>query len=218
MKTLSEVATRVWKVLAASFTVRVCMVGWFLTVQPSYGQIVNANLFGTVTDPTAAVIPGVKMTLTSVDRGFILNSESDSEGTYSFFGGPTWGPPFGAVKEGFKATSISGIRLLVNQQARVDVPLELGEATTTVDVVGGTPMVESATASLGAVIRVPETTQLPLNLRRYGALALLVPGTTPDNGGSAGGDFSSPFSETTYSANGARTSSNNYLIDGVVHL
>jgi Carboxypeptidase regulatory-like domain len=215
MKTLSEVATRVWKVLAASFTVRVCMVGWFLTVQPSYGQIVNANLFGTVTDPTAAVIPGVKMTLTSVDRGFILNSESDSEGTYSFSAVPPGEYRLGAVKEGFKATSISGIRLLVNQQARVDVPLELGEATTTVDVVGGTPMVESATASLGAVIGSQETTQLPLNLRRYGALALLVPGTTPDNGGSAGGDFSSPFSETTYSANGARTSSNNYLIDGV---
>jgi hypothetical protein len=215
MKTLSEVATWAWKVLLASLTIFVCTTGWFFTLQPSYGQIVNANLFGTVTDPSAAVVPGVKITLTSVDRGFILNSESDSEGGYSFSAVPPGEYRLGAVKEGFKATSISGIRLRVNQQARVDVTLELGEATTTVDVVGGPPMVESTTASLGAVIGSQETTQLPLNLRRYGALALLVPGTTPDNGGSAGGEFSSPFSETTYSANGARTSSNNYLIDGV---
>ena len=63
METLNRVATRVWKVLAASVSVSVWTVLYFLTLQPSYGQIVNANLFGTVTDPSAAVVPGVKLSL-----------------------------------------------------------------------------------------------------------------------------------------------------------
>jgi len=56
---------------------------------------------------------------------------------------------------------------------------------------------------------------LPLNLRRFGSLASLVPGTTTDNGGFANNQFGSPFSEASYSANGARSSSNNSIIDGV---
>jgi hypothetical protein len=216
MATYSEGATRVWKVPPGKLTLLVWMVSCLVALhRPLYGQVVNANLFGTVTDPSSAVVPGVKMTLTSVERGFILSSESDSSGAYTFSAVPPGEYRLGATKEGFKATSISGIKLLVNQQARVDVQLTVGEATTRIEVEGAAPMVESTNASVGTVIGSQETTELPLNLRRYGSLALLVPGTAPDNGGSAAGIFGSPFSETTYSANGTRTSSNNYLIDGV---
>ena len=74
---------------------------------------------------------------------------------------------------------------------------------------------DSSTASIGTVIAQREVVDLPLNGRRFGSLAILVPGTVTDNGGFANRDLGSPFSETSYAANGARTSSNNPVIDGV---
>ena len=74
---------------------------------------------------------------------------------------------------------------------------------------------------MGTVIDQRDVVDLPLNVRRFGALAILVPGTVPDlpigtiSGGFANSSFGSPFSESTYAANGARSSSNNTLIDGV---
>src|SRR4051812_38150417 len=112
MGTLNEVATRVWKARAAALTLFLLTV-WTITLPYSYGQVVNANLFGTVTDPSGAVVPDVRITLTNVDRGFILNSESDSTGAYTFPAVPPGEYRLGATKEGFKATSISGIKLLV---------------------------------------------------------------------------------------------------------
>ena len=83
------------------------------------------------------------------------------------------------------------------------------------EVHGAAPIVDTSTATVGTVIGERQVVDLPLNLRRFGAPASLVPGTTTDNGGFANNQFGSPFSETTYAANGARTASNNTLIDGV---
>jgi hypothetical protein len=119
--------------------------------------------------------------------------------------------------KGFKRTLISGIVLTVTQQARVDAQLQVGSVTTQVQVSGAAPLVETTTSSLGTVVTSQESVELPLNLRRYGSLATLVPGTQIDNGGAASSTgLGSPFSETTYNANGGRDSSNNYLIDGIM--
>lgn len=189
---------------------------WLCLLVPCYGQVVTARLSGTVTDSSGGVVPGASIAMTNVGTGFTIRATSDTDGVYNFQSLPPGTYRLVATKEGFKSRALTGIQLLVAQQARIDVELEVGAVTTTVEVSGAAPMVESTTASIGTVIGAQETVQLPLNLRRYGALALLVPGTIPDNGGTAGGaGFASTFSETTYSANGARTSSNNYLIDGV---
>jgi hypothetical protein len=74
-------------------------------------------------------------------------------------------------------------------------------------------MIETTTANVGTTLEEGAIVKLLLNLRRYGALATLVPGTTPDNGDTAATPLASPFSETSYNPNGARSSSsNNYLI------
>ncbi|MFB3924352.1 MAG: carboxypeptidase regulatory-like domain-containing protein [Terriglobia bacterium] len=184
-------------------------------VPPSRAQVVNARLVGTVTDSSNAAVPSADLILTNVATGLVIKTTSDDAGDYNF---PVVSPgsyKLSAEKQGFKSTVITGIDLLVDQQARIDVRMEIGAVTTTVEVVGAAPLVESTTASIGTVIEAQQTVQLPLNLRRYGSLALLVPGTMPENGGSSDGVFGSPFSETTYAANGTRTSSNSYLIDGM---
>jgi hypothetical protein len=157
------------------------------------------------------VIPDAQVTVKDVDTGFATKATSDATGSYIF----PWLRParyeLTVESKGFKSTVISGIVLLVNQKARIDVQLQVGDVTTKVEVQGTAPLVETTSASVGTVIGERQAVDLPLNLRRYGALATLVPGTTTTNGGFAS---NTPFSENAYAANGARATSNNYLIDG----
>src|SRR2546428_745201 len=185
------------------------------SLPPSYGQIVNATLSGTITDPTGAAIPEASVTATKVATGAATKATTDGAGNYSLPSLPPGTYKLTVEKTGFKATVLSGIQLLVNQQAVVNAQLQVGQVTTAIEVSSAAPLVETTTASVGTVIGEREVVDLPLNLRRFGALAVLVPGTTTDNGGFASQSFGSPFSEQAYAANGARTASNNTLIAGV---
>lgn len=181
---------------------------------PCYGQIVNATLSGTVTDPTGAAVPEAGVSATNVSTGVATKTTTDVTGSYTFPSLPVGTYTLTVEKTGFKSTVLSGIQLLVSQQAVVSAQLQVGELATIVEVTSAAPLIETTTASVGTVIGQREVVELPLNLRRFGSLAVLVPGTTTDNGGFASQSFGSPFSEASYAANGARSASNNTLIDG----
>jgi len=191
-------------------------LGW-LSLAPSYGQVVNAALYGSVMDQSGAAIPGVSITVTNQETGVATKGVSDAAGNYSF---PSLTPgtySIAAEEQGFKGKIISGITLLVTQQARMNVQLEVGQVTTHVEVKGAAPLVETSTASVGTVIGESQVSDLPLNLRRLTSLATLVPGTVSASAFGyaaylAGG---SPFSEDTYVSAGGRDSSNTLLVDGM---
>ena len=186
--------------------------------QLSHAQIVNASLYGSVTDPSGAPIPDASITATNVATGVGIRTVTDPGGNYLFPSLPPATYNITAEKADFKTTVISGITLLVDQKARVDAQLQVGGVTTTVEVSGAAPLVETKTASVGTVIGEREVSDLPLNLRRLTALATLVPGTVDDRGlgyavTPAGG---SPFgTDVTYTAGGGRDSSNTLLLDGM---
>ncbi len=189
--------------------------GLFLAIAPCYAQIVSATLSGIVTDASGAIVPEASVTVTNVAVGIVSKATSDTAGNYLF---PHLSPGTYTItveKAGFKSSVITGITLLVNQQARVDAQLQVGDVATEVKVSGAAPLVETTTASVGTVIGEREVVDLPLNLRRFGALATLVPGTVSDNGGLANSLYFSTMSEEPYVANGARDASNLTLIDGV---
>jgi hypothetical protein len=180
----------------------------------------SANLYGSVTDAGGAAIPSAKVRVTDVATGVVTNTISDSSGNYSFPSLAPAGYTITVEAPGFKTEELKGITLAVNQNARQDVKLQIGSVDSTVEVTTAAPLVDTSSASVGTVIGQRETVDLPLNVRRFGALATLVPGTVPDqqggttSNGFANSNIGSPFSEETYSANGARSSSNNTLIDG----
>ncbi len=191
-------------------------LGW-LSLMPSYAQVVNATLYGSVTDQSGAAIPGVNVTVTNQETGVATQGVSDVAGNYSFPSLPPGTYSIAAEKQGFKGKVISGITLLVTQQARMNVQLEVGQVTTRVEVKGAAPLVETSTASVGTVIGESQVIDLPLNLRRLTSLATLVPGTVSASSFGyasylAGG---SPFSEDTYVSAGGRDSSNTLLVDGM---
>jgi Carboxypeptidase regulatory-like domain len=210
---LSRIAQQELRVLA----LLIC----FLATLTCHGQSA-ATLYGAVTDAGGAAIPGAEVTATDVATSVVTKAKSDSSGNYSFPSLVPAGYSVSVEAPGFKTEVLTGIVLLVNQKARVDVHLQVGSVETKVEVTGEAPLVDTNSASVGTVIGQQQVVDLPLNVRRFGALAILVPGTVPDTnvgtstqGGFANSGFGSPFSESTYAANGARSSSNNTLIDGV---
>lgn len=183
-----------------------------------FGQEVTARLAGTIKDAAGAVVPIASVTAKNVSTGIITRGASDEAGDYSF---PALAPGVYALsveKPGFSAAVISGIALNVAQKASVDVVLQVGQVTQTLNVVESAPIVDSATASLGTVVNEQPIVDLPLNLRRAGALALVVPGTVDTTGRaltSASGNGSG-FNDNSYGGSGGRSSSNLVLIDGMV--
>jgi len=182
-----------------------------------YGQVVTASITGMVTDSSGASVPDATLTAKNVATGFETSTKSDVSGSYLI---PSLAPGtyvLSARREGFRATQISGLTLEVNQQARMDVKLEVGQVTTVVQVAGSTPMVQTTTASVGTVIGEQQMTDLPLNLRRVTSLAIMVPGTVSASsiGYAAYAVGGSQFSEATYVAGSGRDSSNTLLIDGM---
>src|SRR5262249_37331574 len=149
----------------------------FLGWQPSYGQVDTATLSGTVSDTTGAVVPEASVTIKNVATTTAEKTQTNASGDYIF---PHLRPAtyeLKVEKAGFKATVIPRITLLVDQKARVDAQLEVGEVTTSVEVQGGAPLVEATSASIGTVVGERQVADLPLNLRRLTSLATLVPGT-----------------------------------------
>jgi hypothetical protein len=189
-----------------------------LSAWPGRAQEVTARLAGTVKDPAGAVVPEAVLTITNVSTGVVTRTTSGASGDYVF---PALAPGAYALsveKTGFTTAAISGITLNVDQKATVDVLLQVGQVTQNVNVEATAPLVDSTSASMGTVVDQQPILDLPLNLRRTGALALIVPGTVDTTGRSltsANGNGSG-FNDNSYSGSGAVSSGNLILIDGMV--
>lgn len=105
----------------------------------------------------------------------------------------------------FQRLQRTGITVEVNQSARVTLSLSVGELSTTVDVIGDAPIVQSQTSEVSMSIGSKQIRDLPLNGKDFQKLMMLAPGT---------GNFRSNNTNSNVSTSGTRESSNNYVIDG----
>lgn len=211
--TLGEFLNQLKKWAAYSGALLAAMI--LLGAVPCRAQEVSATLYGTVTDPAGAAIPEAGVTITNPATGHTVSTKTGGDGSYQVTSLPVGTYTLTVEHPGFEKSVQTGIKLDVFQKARMDAQLRVGAITTTVEVAASAPLVETATATVGAVVDTRQVVELPLNIRRFGNLPLLFPGSVPDRGGFSTNIFGSPFSETTYASNGARGSGNNILIDGV---
>ncbi len=180
----------------------------------------SAGLTGTLTDATGAVVPGARVALTHAETGVRRNTVSNDAGLYQFPLLPPGDYSIAVEKEGFKQLTREGIRLEVNQTARIDFTMQLGDVTETVNVTASAPLLESSTSSIGAVIETRAVSDLPLNGRNFVQLAILSPGVTGVGYAATGtiGSGTRPDDMrpgTELFSNGNREQSNNFLLDGV---
>ncbi|HLO00129.1 MAG TPA: TonB-dependent receptor [Pyrinomonadaceae bacterium] len=176
-------------------------------------QTHRASIRGTVTDPNGAVIPGAQVHLTNIATGDSRVAVSGAEGQYAISSLQPGVYQLEVEVQSFRKHT-QRIEVLVNQEQRLDVTLDVkGPDEGEIDSVHE-PVVKKDSASLGSVIDNRQVEGLPLDGRNFYELSLLVPGAAPAAPGSAGsvrGDFA-------FSVNGAREDGNNFLLDGVYNV
>jgi Carboxypeptidase regulatory-like domain/TonB dependent receptor len=177
--------------------------------QIGWAQKDSGNIVGTIRDSSGALVAGAKVTVHDVDHNLTFNFTTNESG--EFVSGPL---PVGKYevtveRQGFKKAVSNVIELQVQQRVPVNVTLQVGQATQVVEVTSATPLLETETSELGQVVDSRRVANLPLNGRNFAQLALLTPGVTPSEPGAR--------DENSYgfSANGARSLQNNFLLDGV---
>ena len=185
-----------------------------------WGQQVTAAITGTITDPSGAPIVGAKVIVKDLDRGVVFPAESNTQGAYNLPRLPIGRYEVRAEAQGFQTSVQPAMTLDVNQTARVDFQMKIGQVSETVEVTGAAPLLETETTQLSTVIDSNVTENLPLGSRNYAQLTLLAPGavTTDPSGftngittglGPGGNDASRPY------INGNHEQANNFLLDGL---
>ena len=191
-----------------------------VTCVPVCAQVASAQLNGTILDSVGAVVVGAKITATNTATNVSHDSVSDSGGNYIIPLLPPGDYSLTVEAPGFNKLVQSGISLQINQQAKVDLTLKLGQVSETIEVNSQAPLLESESSSVGTVVNQQLVNELPLNGRNFVQLATLSPGVN-GVGFSASGTIMSgsrpddrrPGSELF--SNGNREGSNDFLYDGI---
>jgi hypothetical protein len=193
-------------VLVASLAVLLLTAGG----PAAFAQSFTGQIVGSVADQTGAVLPGVTITATNVDTNATREILTNETGNYTITALPAGNYRIEAQFPGFATQVRTGVVLQVNQAARIDFEMAVGDVAQTIDVIGTAPLVETDTASLGQVIDRDKIDDLPLNGRSFLGLNMLATGVSElaqgENTASRGGNAH---------INGGRLWGNNFILDGV---
>ena len=181
----------------------------FLFTFGAAAQNATGRIIGVVTDPSGSVIRGARITATNVATGVSEETVSGDDGSYQIPALPIGEYQVSAEAPGFRKVVTDRQKLDINQSLKVDLKLEVGSVTETVQVEAVTTGVETVSATTGSVVGATEIHEAPLNGRNVMNLATLAPGVIPGVAGAntvAGG--------AGFSIAGQRTDSITFLLDG----
>jgi len=173
----------------------------------AFAQTSRGTVTGTVSDQAGAVVPGANITLTNLQTAIARTTTSNDAGFYRFDAVDLGTYSVATAATNFGEVTQTNITVQANQTADVPVTLQPGGQQVTVDVSANAgELLQTEAPVRGGNISPRQITELPIALRNPVALALTLPGVVSNRGG---------FGVGTFSVNGARGRSNNFLIDGV---
>lgn len=170
------------------------------------GQSFTGRIVGTVTDPSGSVVSGAEVRISNPATGLAAAVRTNEDGNFTAAELPRGDYQIEVSHPGFKQFVRRGIQLSVGQQARVDVRLDVGSVSESVEVTADASLLETVDSVLGKVVDNRRITELPLNTRNVFSLLYLTPGVT--------GSVSTTYG-TGFAINGARNSMLDILVDGV---
>jgi len=177
-------------------------------------QEFRATLQGTVTDPSKAAIAGAELVLRNTGTAVERQTSADNLGHYLFQFLPPGNYALHTKAAGFKASLREGVRVSLGENIRLDVELEVGQLTETVNVVGEVALVSSESSALGGVVRKEIIDSLPL--KGHSSLFMFTLATGVVN--NRYGEDTRPndtITNVSYTANGSPLASGSVSVDGV---
>ncbi|MGI4829422.1 MAG: TonB-dependent receptor domain-containing protein [Janthinobacterium lividum] len=193
------------------------IIGSCLGAGVARAQLSTADIVGTVTDATGAVVPGAKVTLVNNGTHETRNTTTSNGGDYDFTLLPVGTYTITVDLTGFKADTITNIAVEAGDRAREDAKLQTGSISETVSVEAQTPLLQADNATVSSTVTAKAVQDLPLNGRNFVQLVQLVPGANegPGNGLTSGGRPDDRRSTSGFSVNGQDNVLNDYTIDGI---
>ena len=182
----------------------------FSLSKPAAGQTTTGSIYGSITDPTGAVVPQATVTATNVQTNTNQTTKSNESGEYTF---PVLSPgdySITSTMAGFQTQSQQGVRLDANQNVHVNFTLQVGSETSKVTVEASITLVDTRESQVGATVDQKRIEDLPLNGRDAYDLLTVLPGVTNyaadvQTGSRQGNQMS---------VNGIPTESTAYYLDG----
>lgn len=182
-----------------------------------HAQAQSGTIVGTVTDQAGAVIPEARVTLVNEATRFTRVAVTNASGQYVAYSIPTGAYTISVEQSGFQKLVRSGVRLTAADTVTADLTLTVGSVQETVQVTAETPLLQSQTATVSALVNNQQIVEMPLNGRTFTALLKMSPGAYT---GSSNNLTNSPYAmrgDVNVSVNGSSAQNNSYLIDGMVN-
>jgi hypothetical protein len=185
-----------------------------------YAQTTTVGtISGTVRDEKGAVVPKAEVSIQSAVTGISRTVTTDDSGFYLAASLPAGAYAVSTAPQGFKKTVASSVDLHVGENRVVNLDLQVGQVSETVNVASDMAPVETRSGEISSLISEKQVTELPLNGRNYAQLALMAPGVSPVTQAGAGGAFGTAGtgldSHVDMSVNGNQSNANMWTVDGV---
>ncbi len=179
-----------------------------------FAQAVSATILGTITDISGGIISGGKVTITETNTGTVRSADTNESGNFVFADVPPGIYSVSVESAGFKREVRSNIEVQINTSNRVDLQLQPGNVSESVEVRAETPPLQTDRADTSVKIETVQTANLPVGTNRnFQSLLNLVPGTT--RASFQHSQFFNAASSLQTEVNGQMRMGNNYQLEGI---
>lgn len=192
-----------------------CALSFLLASSIPLRAQTTGTINGNVTDSSGALVPAATVTATLIDQQVRRAAISNSEGFYSLSALPPGRYSIAVEKTGFQRSEQTGVILTLNQNLRLDITLEVGQAAQTVSVTADTPLVDTRSGTLAGLVDDRRMVDLPINGRNVIGLANMLPGVVSVN---APQQLTDARSGPTLNVNGSLENQNYFTLNGGVFL
>src|SRR5881409_2445707 len=184
--------------LVVLFTICLASLSPPLVAQSTYGSIAGA-----ITDPAGGAVTEAQVTLTNLGTAEKRTQPTGADGLYSFVNLLPGNYRIEVEKQGFKRITREPVVVQVQQSTKIDVALQVGQVSETVEVTAETPLLQTEDSSLGQVVEQRKANELPLNGRNIYNLITLSPGAIAQGGSGGTPVGQNPFSWGNYQVGGS---------------
>ncbi len=188
----------------------VCM----LLSQVAWGQTFYGSIVGTVSDPSSSAMPEANVTLINLGTADRRASQTDASGNYQFVNLVPGQYRVEVERSGFRRFIREPITVEVQSAVRIDVAMQVGDVTQTVEVSEQTPLLQTENAALSQVVEQRKVLEMPLNGRNVFSLVALVPGVIPGGQSGTTPTGQNPFAWANFQIGGGQANQSASYIDG----